>query len=575
MPSESAPRLNLGSEPQEVDRYAIVAQRNGERFVWNRESNKGFFLREDVWPRCSIEERTLPSSQKQTRSVVSIPSAVDAVFLRYIRQKRLSETSVQKLGRHARRRQGRWLLSLVESAHEIDYLTEVLADTVRRSATEDLLSKMQGLPAIDEKWSICQKNYKLLPIRSPRVAHRSGHRAISSHVLRCVWTSPQDNGQHELVIFYGFRPEQDADGMQLWHRKSSETKDYQHLMELGSFMEADIIASMEWRLICKERAMEELMMIPQDGRTSSHAVGLMRDVFLMDREQKFANMLCLAQSAAMFESGLVIERDALRDEVAVYRRQLAMSGSGPSGWNVATKDTELPHYVEAMRNYHRLVDRVKNFYFDFSEGSSDNRNRKVMFAECIYVTLKRMLEIVLDRYNHLLHNVLAALGNLECPNQVSRSTHDAFDVYCRKHWKDLFLSHMYPGQNDGSNSASNKKNLNLQLRQEMFFEFPSLVGSEGDGANFERIFNGLWESTVVMFLQRPQLRFSVAKKRTVGVYSSMEHEFVDREGKEGDEVVVLIPAITKKSRPCSFKESVNHSAMNAPTVVEKGYVDLL
>lgn len=124
-------------------------------------------------------------------------------------------------------------------------------------------------------------------------------------------------------------------------------------------MEGTIIDNLDWESISRDQALEELGFVPRDDRTSPHCLAHLTEIVQDDRHQRFANVLFLAHTAAMFESGVIIERDTLRDEVAVYRRQLAISGVGSSGWNIAGRDTEVPHIGEAMRTYHRLVDRVQ------------------------------------------------------------------------------------------------------------------------------------------------------------------------------------------------------------------------
>lgn len=221
-----------------------------------------------------------------------------------------------------------------------------------------------------------------------------------------------------------------------------------------------------------------------------------------------------------------------------------------------------------------LVSQIKGFYFDFMDvefdGSADDQ--KLIFSSCIFDVLQKMKEIVADRYIDLLGGLLAALGNLESTDDVNRSTQDAFDIYCRKHWRDLFLNQMYPKSTPEKSPRSKQKALNHMLREHMEKEFPELVLSKGEGFTFEKIFNGLWETTVVLSLQRPPLSFSISEPELKTGYMASKHEFVDRLGQEDDPVVVLLPPILKQGRQGSFKGSIE---LAGKAVVEKGYVDIL
>lgn len=173
-----------------------------------------------------------------------------------------------------------------------------------------------------------------------------------------------------------------------------------------------------------------------------------------------------------------------------------------------------------------------------------------------------------DRSTSLLTGLLAALGNLEEPETMSRSTRDAFDVYCRKHWRGLFLTQTCSGSGHQKDNAQNE--LLGRVKSHMKSKFPELMSGERKSSSFEKIYNGLWEVTVVFSLQRPPLFFSKLEGKLNTHFVGAEHEFVDVIGKEGDPVVVVMPPIVKQSQGSTSKLPFESAAS---IVVEKGHVD--
>lgn len=139
MPSQQIWRQSSldGDPTRKGPQFEMLVMRGGERFVLDRETGSGYFLRGsmDTWPFCAVEARTLTPSQRQQPPVVQ-RSAVDEVFVRYVRQKCIKEATMGRAGRKNSTSEVRWLQALFEGAQEVDFLTDMLAHTVQRSGTE-------------------------------------------------------------------------------------------------------------------------------------------------------------------------------------------------------------------------------------------------------------------------------------------------------------------------------------------------------------------------------------------------------------------------------------------------------
>ncbi|GMH41310.1 hypothetical protein BSKO_09220 [Bryopsis sp. KO-2023] len=526
MPSEissSAKRLRRSES------YTVVTQANGERFVWNRENEKGYFLREDLWPRCVLEERSIHPWHAQPAVA---PTEVDRVLVRYVRQKTMWDTSLRKSGRGGRRRSP-WLAALMESAKELDFLTSILVHTVQRSRSEELIASLEGLPSVTEAWSFCKN-------------------PDSTRALRCAWRCAHKSLNNDLVIIYT-SPDHDYRWIQLLFRSELSKEGYQDLEEMDVFYGTKLIEGKNWETVSSDWGMEELDTMPYNDRQSPHCVALVSEVILAHRRERFANVLSLARSAVAGERLLLEERDALREEVAIYRRQLTTS---------SVKSRQLPHYVDAIWSYLVLVQQVKALYFRFKDVDSDDPNdlasRQDLFSNFVCGTLAMMEDVMVNRHKDLLKNALAALGNLETPEHLSRSTRDGFDVYCRMHWRDLFLTQL-----DANNDAASVSESRCKL--EAFISTFNSGATDLTGL-LDAVFNRLWEVTVVMFLQRPQLRFSLIEGESKGVFFRENYEFVEGMGEVGDDLVVIVPPVSKRS-VCEESGSVVWE------VVEKGCID--
>lgn len=525
-----------GNRPRclrQADAFSVVALENGERFVWNRDSEIGYFLREDLWPACVMEERTIPSGYVLD---VGAHSEVDRVFERYVRQKMVSDAMIAKSGREGRRRSSPWLLDLVEFAKEVDFMTDILVNVVRRSKSEELMRRLADMPVFWDRWYFSRNHVD--STRALRCSRRSGN-TVS-------W---------DLVVIYTSSSHKER-SMQLLFRSGADPRGYQDLGEMDVFTNVRAIQSRKWRPISEDSAVEYLDRVPQADRTSPHCIALISEVILARRRERFTNTLCLAQSAAVLESQLIEERNALREEVSSYRRQVAETSRNADAY-------QLPHYVEAVWCYRRLSRQVKLLYFILIDVAADEASRmdarKQAFSTFIWDTIATMQSIVVKRYSELLLDTLQALGNLETPEEASRSTRDGFDVYCRTHWRKLFLSRF----NDDPK---------LQARQRKIAEKICAFGCDTDeiARLFGEVFDGLWEVAVVMFLQRPQLRLNLDRDPDEVRFSGDDHEFVDLAGGEGDRVVVIFPSIVKR---CVDEEQPDGGVFWE--VVEKGCVDLL
>lgn len=227
--------------------------------------------------------------------------------------------------------------------------------------SQESVRLLQSLPKISEKWFQCTStsSFQLYHRRNSQTPRGHSRRIKPTHSLRCTWNAGERSKEHDLVIMYAPRSDPHSETTQILYRSKNGSEPFEHLGEIGSFVDANIVDNMGWDGMSRDQALGELGTIPHDDRTSPHCLAHLMEIIQDDRHQRFANVLFLAHTAAMFESGVIIERDTLRDEVAVYRRQLAMSAAGSTGWNIAGRETEVPNIGEAMRSYHRLVDRVQ------------------------------------------------------------------------------------------------------------------------------------------------------------------------------------------------------------------------
>lgn len=126
-----------GDSSKQGPQFEMLVMRGGERFVLNHETSVGYFLRGglDTWPFSAVEARPLTRSQRQQPPVVQV-TAVDEVFVRYVRQKCIKEATMGRTGRRASGAGCHWLQALLEGAQEVDFLTDMLAHTVLRSGSE-------------------------------------------------------------------------------------------------------------------------------------------------------------------------------------------------------------------------------------------------------------------------------------------------------------------------------------------------------------------------------------------------------------------------------------------------------
>lgn len=219
-----------------------------------------------------------------------------------------------------------------------------------------------------EHWFISRGSDFERPVRTGSRATSGNSSKGAGYALRCVWISDDESAKHDVVILYGHRQGYRSDGTQILYRSASGDEPFESLDEMGSYVEAMHVEGMDWDGLSREQALEELGGIPKDGRVSPHCLTQLTEVLLAERHQKFANVYSLAQLVSVTDNRIMSERDALREEVAIYRRQLAISGSGSTGWNIAGKDPGVPHFSEAFRIYHRLVDRVSlSFWSSYHE----------------------------------------------------------------------------------------------------------------------------------------------------------------------------------------------------------------
>lgn len=128
---ESSVSLSDGNQ------YELLTGRGGERYVWDRDENVGYFLRlgPGSGSTCCIEPQALTESQALQPAVVN-RSAVDDIFVRYVRQRSSAEKSLRKNARRGGGSGQPWLQTLVRVADDIDFMVDMLAHIVRRSGSE-------------------------------------------------------------------------------------------------------------------------------------------------------------------------------------------------------------------------------------------------------------------------------------------------------------------------------------------------------------------------------------------------------------------------------------------------------
>ncbi|GMH39166.1 hypothetical protein BSKO_07064 [Bryopsis sp. KO-2023] len=279
-----------------------------------------------------------------------------------------------------------------------------------------------------------------------------------------------------------------------------------------------------------------------------------------------------------------IERKALQEEVAMYRRQLASFTSGQNGLNLRAKEGDFPSAIETQQECKAVGEKLIQFFHKI--GCSENHPMKVEFAECIRDLLKQMVGLVETRYKELLEGMLKALCNHESLSSLSRSTQEGFDLYCKRYFGMLFALDKAKlcilsdsGRNQGALSHSLRKDKVVleglcSIKENITRDYPQIMNRDlGGPEGFGVIFAMLWRASVLLYMQRPQMQFDVASD-VVTRFSVEYHSSVDLLAKPGNEVVVLIPAILKLSKPPEGKKPKGMKTPPDIILVEKAITDL-
>ncbi|GMH39745.1 hypothetical protein BSKO_07643 [Bryopsis sp. KO-2023] len=295
----------------------------------------------------------------------------------------------------------------------------------------------------------------------------------------------------------------------------------------------------------------------------------------------------------------------LQSEVAGYRRHMASLTSGSSGINVA--GSPLPSSLDVIGNYNKTTQKVLDIYF---ECGPEDVQAQESFGSTILELLKEMYILMRDSYIRSLTSMLAALGNIEDLESMTRSTHEAYDVYCKRYWKEMFLklkdglvaevdvssaNEVQENHNDNGLNGSKPLQVNgfahaegnslseinqshcveldegvdgdapeaspencegssqtlggspSKSMQSVFDSFRAAFPQETgnlDPSIFKQVFDELWETTVVMFLQRPQMRFSFSEQ-ILGKFDGERHAIVDTQIAAGQDKISLIPRVLR------------------------------
>ncbi|GMH33950.1 hypothetical protein BSKO_01784 [Bryopsis sp. KO-2023] len=325
------------------------------------------------------------------------------------------------------------------------------------------------------------------------------------------------------------------------------------------------------------------------------------------------------------------ERESLRKELASFRISAGRAARGDNK-NVADGSaSRFPSMSDVLSNWRQAGKDFSEFY----DNLDLHDEVKVRFAESTRHVLKRMYCTMDKLYKERLEAMLQSLGDLETVLTLTRSTEDAFNVYCRRHWEELFVKFdpvcvapplqekgsalveenrrsevtgcaqsqgapgtmqvdrriraneqmldakkIPQGEQENAGSTRNPGTTPFVYLSDLVAEFLERLGEEnvsGDGEKKEGLqehLKSLWRTTVAMYLQRPVLRPDFDSSVQVP-FSSNQHDHVYKAPRKHEIVLLVVPAPLKAPNGFSVFSSASNSMDFGWVSVDKGHVDTL
>ncbi|CAD7698478.1 unnamed protein product [Ostreobium quekettii] len=277
----------------------------------------------------------------------------------------------------------------------------------------------------------------------------------------------------------------------------------------------------------------------------------------------------------LFESAQEVERaehvaNEVRKQLTILQQSQNISGEGDFPLKYQATKMYLAKGVEYFQIFMKHYNKLAKSYDAFS-----CQMELALEMEFMLQTINRNVQ---DRYDNLLSGMLNGLHNLEDRHTASKATHSFLALYCQRYWRQLFLgTHANSTQKqqpelhkDSNPFAANafedywncdKHNTLMKTVASLSIKKPQ-NDSKGEIINwFEsalwKAFKWFWDASVVMFLQRPKLQFYFRLQKgstSVCSFSQAEHQFIDAACKEGEPVVVIVPAVFEESGTPEMRE---------------------
>ncbi|GMH39751.1 hypothetical protein BSKO_07649 [Bryopsis sp. KO-2023] len=573
--------MNQLSDPEENSSYhAILLE--GEIAVWNAEQQKIHQLCQLENGKWSVRHRGKLDNEEITRVADHRVSIADQVFVRYIRQVHLAEALADMDKRQ-------WLLILLETAWEVDFLSGILLGCVDQGRHQVELAE---LGRHREEWF------------KTKASWRTSRGVLSGEVWICNWATAGGNGYwkpHELWIFVQRVELPVIPEIASWYMQQNTPEGPKLLLPLEDSHNINPPQPQgKWLPVTKESAVKTLSWwfryghLCSNSTTGSRQVTVFNDFFVQHRLGNFAALLRLAR----VDGGNAVVRteteSRLENEVRTLRARLTNQGGMDSGLHpnlngASVQDTENERAL--------IVQKLKDLYFDhFREGNAKD------FGRCVTSMVTGLLDIVESRYDEALSAMARVFGEKKGPGEDAKV---AFDYYCRRNWKHLLADHPSESSTDQNmdgadpaydpldcdtgggivtledvdfQSCSSKSGTGLSLatlRKSVMLEFEHHLSSRSKVALgvFETCFDDLWRVTVIMFLQDPQFRFW-GDYPVLGNFDRKEHQPIDAGLMAGQKIITIVPPVLKL--PKGMQPKSGHGSMNQRGIVHaKALVDFV
>ncbi|CAD7698477.1 unnamed protein product [Ostreobium quekettii] len=249
----------------------------------------------------------------------------------------------------------------------------------------------------------------------------------------------------------------------------------------------------------------------------------------------------------------VMDNNELRRNLSLLQQRENISGTG-----------DFPLEADTVKYVKKATDAFEALYFRGHRRSVKGFNLSTCQVELsveVTLMLQEIRKGVQSRYDAILEAMLASLEGTETPENASKMTRSFFELYCRNHWKQLFLgsraqkqSEAQPEDNtwaaDAFKSYCESTNLPNSLLLDMAWQSMSTKGKLQESfVPFEsylwKAFKGFWDASVVMYLHRPKFEFDFDSPPAMVDYNLKLHSIMDGACNKGEKAIVIFPAVIR------------------------------